>query len=185
MSFWKKKDNLIITGFVVLFFVGLAVWFDLCCVRAAFFSSSSANAFEVSFVDQNQQQLTLNQFKGKPVIINFWATWCPLCVKKMGGLNNFAEKFQAQGGQVLAISQDKGGISKVRAFYTRNGYNNLGIYLDATGHLLQAFGVKGLPTSIFIDAQGTEVGRLQGGFDWEGAKVSQMVTDYFGIRLSP
>ncbi len=155
MSFWKKKDNLIITGFVVLFFVGLGTWCNMGCVRAAFFPSATpTSAFEVPFLDQNQNQLTLSKFIGKPLVVNIWATWCPVCVKKMGGLNRFAQKFKEKGGEVLAISQDRGGITAIRAFYARNGYTNLPIYIEAEGRLLEAFGGRGLPTSIFIDKQG-------------------------------
>lgn len=184
MSFWKKKDNLIISGFVILFFIGLAVWYDFCCVRAAFFRSQPiANAYEIPFVDRDQKQLTLSQFKGKPLVVNFWATWCPVCVKKMGSLNNFAQKFQEKGGQVLAISQDRGGLSKVRAYYARNEYKDLEIYLDTSGYLMDAFGARGLPTSVFIDAQGKEVGRIEGGFDWESSEAKELVEEYFGIQL--
>ncbi|MBS0271121.1 MAG: TlpA family protein disulfide reductase [Proteobacteria bacterium] len=185
MSFWKKKDNLIITGFVVAFFIGLSVWFDLCCVRAAFFPTKAAgSAFEVTFFDQNQNPVTLDQFKGKPLIVNIWATWCPVCVKKMASLNRFAGTFHAKGGQVLTISQDQGGAATVRAYYARNGYNNLPIYLDSSGQLLSAFGARGLPTSVFIDAQGKEVGRIEGGIDWDSSEVSNMIGQYFGINFS-
>ncbi|HUX80653.1 MAG TPA: TlpA disulfide reductase family protein [Alphaproteobacteria bacterium] len=184
MSFWKKKDNLIISAFVVAFFVGLGVWYDLCCVRAAFFpAASSMSALEVPFVDQNQNQLTISEFVGKPLVVNLWATWCPSCVKKMGGFNRFAQKFQEKGGEVLNISQDRGGVSTVRAFYARNGYT-FPIYIEATGHLLDAFGGRGLPTSVFIDAQGKEVGRIEGGLDWEGEEMSRRIEDYFGIDMS-
>ncbi len=185
MSFWKKKDNLIITGFVVIFFIGLGIWYNLCCVQAALLpSNSSMSAYEIPFLDQNQNQLNLDQFKGKPIIVNLWATWCPVCVKKMGSLNRFAEKFKEKGGEVLAISQDRGGISTIRAFYARNGYKNLPIYIESTGHLLDAFSGRGLPTSIFIDAQGKEVGRIEGGFDWESRETYDLIQQYFGITLS-
>lgn len=184
MSFWKKKDNLIISSLVVLFFVGLTFWFDLCCVRASFFDSISSNGFQIPFVDSDQKQHTLDQFKGKPLVVNFWATWCPVCVKKMGTLNNFAKKFQEKGGEVLAISQDKGGLSTIRSYYTRNGYQNLAIYLDASGKLMSAFGVRGLPTTLFIDAQGNEVDRIVGGFDWESSDANALIEKNFGIKLS-
>lgn len=185
MTFWKKKDNLIITGCVVLFFAGLAIWFDFCCVRASFFSESgSTSAFQLPFVDKDQKKLTLNDFKGKPLVVNFWATWCPLCVKKMPSFNRFAGKFQEKGGKVLAISQDRGGISKVRAYFTRNSFQNLDIYIEATGKLLSAFGGRGLPTTVFIDAQGNEVGRVTGGIDWDGAAGDDLIEKYFGINLS-
>lgn len=184
MSFWKKKDNLIITLCVAIFFIGLAVY-NKNCVSADFLApSTSMNAFQVPFVNENQTQMTLSQFKGKPVVVNLWATWCPVCVKKMGSLNRFAEKFKAKGGEVLAISQDQGGISTVKAYYSRNGYTHLPVYIDSTGSLLNAFRGRGLPTAIFIDAQGNEVGRLEGGLDWDGQEVRQIIDQYFGIKIS-
>ncbi len=182
MSFWKKKDNLIITGLVAIFFVGLGYWYDLCCVRAAFptFSTKPVTIFQIPFIDANQKSLTLEQFKGKPLIINFWATWCPVCVKKMGTLNTFAKKFHDQGGEVITISEDNG-LDTVKAYYARHGYKNLPIYLDNSGQLMGALGASGLPTSIFIDAQGNEVGRISGGIDWESPQVIQMVNKYYAI----
>lgn len=182
MSFWKKKDNLIITGFVVLFFAGLAVWLDLCCVNAAFYSSSTLNSSQVPFVDKDENALTLNSFQGKPLVINMWATWCPVCIKKMGSFHRFTEKFEAAGGKVLNISQDKS-ISPVRAYYARSGFH-FPIYLDTTGQLLDAFNGTGLPTTIFIDSSGQEVGRIRGGFDWDSAEATALVKKYFGLTLA-
>lgn len=186
MSFWKKKDNLIITSLVALFFVGLVYWYDLCSVRAAFppFSSTPPTVAQIPFIDVNQKLVTLDQFKGKPLIINLWATWCPVCVKKMGTLNTFAKRFQDQGGQVITISQDNG-LDTVKAYFARHGYKNLPIYLDNSGQLMGALGGSGLPTSIFIDADGKELGRIAGGIDWESAPVHDMISKYYGIKVSP
>lgn len=181
MSFWKKKDNLIIAGVVVAFFIGLGIWYEGVPFSP---NSASANAFDIPFNNQDQQKLTLNQLKGKPLVVNFWATWCPVCVKKMGTLNRFAEKFQANGGQVIAISQDRGGASVVRSYYARNGYTNLAIYLETSGQLANAFGIQGFPTTIFIDAQGKEVGRLEGGVDWESSDIAELIKQYFGLSIS-
>lgn len=178
MSFWKKKDNVIITTCVVAFFIGLTVWYG-----GAPFAPGCASAVgtsDIPFTNQSQEQLTLSKFKGKPLVVNFWATWCGVCLKKMGALNRFAEKFQAKGGHVLAISQDRDGLSKVQNYYTRNGYGNLTVYLEPSGQLASAFGVKGFPTAIFIDANGKEVGRLEGGFDWESKDINDLIKEYFG-----
>jgi thiol-disulfide isomerase/thioredoxin len=181
MSFWKKKDNLIIIGFVVAFFIGLGIWYEGVPFSPG---SASANPFEIPFVNQAQKPITLKEFKGKPLVLNFWATWCGVCVKKMGTLNRFAAKFQAMGGEVIAVSQDRGGLSIVQSYYTRNDYKNLAIYLEPSGQLANAFGVQGFPTSIFIDAQGKEVGRIAGGVDWESSDVNELIKQYFGLDIS-
>jgi thiol-disulfide isomerase/thioredoxin len=182
MSFWKKKDNLIITGFVVLFFAGLTVWLDLCCVNAAFYSSSTISPSQVPFIDKDENALTFGSFQGKPLVVNIWATWCPVCIKKMGSFHRFTEKFEAAGGKVLNISQDKS-ISPVRAYYARSGFY-FPIYLDTTGQLLDAFNGTGLPTTIFIDSSGQEVGRIRGGFDWDSPEATALVQKYFGLTLT-
>ncbi|MBI2706769.1 MAG: TlpA family protein disulfide reductase [Proteobacteria bacterium] len=182
MSFWKQKDNLVIAGLVVLFFVGLTYWYEPCCVRAAL-HHPAGSSLATPFLDENQTQHTLAEFQGGPLIVNFWATWCPVCVKKMGTLNNFAQKFQEQGGTIISLSEDSGGLSTVKAYYARHGYQNLPIYLDTSGQLMSAFGASGLPTSIFIDASGKELGRIAGGIDWESEPVRKMVEQYFNIHL--
>lgn len=180
MSFWKKKDNLIITGVVAAFFIGLLVWYKGNPITP---NSASANPFEMPFITKDQQQVNLNSFKGKPLIVNFWATWCSVCVKKMGTLNRFAEKFQAKGGQIVAISQDRGGIPVVESYFQRNGYNNLAIYLEPSGALGQALNVQGYPTTIFVDAQGNEIGRVAGGIDWESSEIQELIKQYYGIDV--
>jgi thiol-disulfide isomerase/thioredoxin len=182
MSFWKKKDNLIITGFVAVFFVGLTYWYDLCPLRAAY-QNGSVDPLSIPFVDQNQKPHTLKEFQG-PMIINFWATWCPVCVKRMGSLNTFAKKFQEKGGQILTISEDSS-FGIVKSYFARHQYTNLtSNYLDSDGKLMHALGASGLPTFIFIDAKGKEVARVSGGIDWESHEVRQMVKKHFDIDIS-
>lgn len=182
MSFWKKKDNLIITALVVLFFASVTVWLDLGNVNAAFYSSSTLNPSQVPFIDKDENPLTLSSFQGKPLVVNMWATWCPSCVKKMGSFHRFTKKFEDAGGVVLNISQDKN-VGPVRAYYARNGFH-FPIYLDARGQLLDAFNGTGLPTTIFIGSSGQEMGRIRGGFDWDSQEATALVQKYFGLTLA-
>ncbi len=184
MSFWKQKDNLVIIGLVIVFFAGLTYWYEPCCVRAAL-PQAAGSLMQTPFLDESQKQHTLSEFTGGPLIVNFWATWCPVCVKKMGTLNSFAKKFQEQGGTIISLSEDSGGLGTVKAYFARHDYKNLPIYLDSSGQLMGAFGASGLPTSIFIDANGNELGRIAGGIDWESQPVRKMVEQYFNISLNP
>ena len=185
MSFFKKRENIILSALVLGFFLIIAVWHDVGGIRSGLFSSANgANVMDVVFVDGNDQPRTLAEFKGKPLIVNFWATWCPVCVKKMDTLNKFAGQFEAAGGQVLAISNDQTGIGSVKAFYIRNGYENLPIYMDTRGQLMHDFGARGLPTAALISAEGEVLGLIEGGFDWTSSQAYGIIKEKFGLTLN-
>ena len=160
MSFWKKKDNLIITSLVIAFFIGLTVWYDLCCVNASFFpASTSMNSFQIPFIDENQKELTLDRFKGKPLILNFWATWCPPCRQEMPEFNEANKVFEENGDAVLStVNLTTGGArgeteDKVRKFMADNGYN-MKVLLDKTGKVAEKYKIYAIPTTYVIDGDG-------------------------------
>ena len=99
--------------------------------------------------------LTLARFQGKPLLINFWATWCPPCVKEMPELDRFSREFAPQGWQVLGLAID--GPTPVREFL---GKVKVGFAIGLAGfggtELAQALGNQsgGLPYTVLLDAQG-------------------------------
>jgi thiol-disulfide isomerase/thioredoxin len=99
--------------------------------------------------------LGLARFKGKPLLVNFWATWCPPCVKELPELNRFHKDFETQGWQVIGLAVD--GPTPVREFLTKVGVGfDLGLAGFGGTELSQALGNEagGLPFSVLIDAQG-------------------------------
>lgn len=109
----------------------------------------------------------LKLLSGKPVILHFWATWCGPCVKELPELDTFAKKIE-NTAHVVAIVADMKDVSKIRTFYQAKGIKNLSIAFDKSGHLTRAFRTSSLPTSVFINSQGHEIGRIQGAIDWAG-----------------
>ncbi|HSH99853.1 MAG TPA: TlpA disulfide reductase family protein [Reyranella sp.] len=122
---------------------------------------------ELAFTDADDKPLTLAGYKGKSVLLNFWATWCAPCVKEMPSL----DKLQAELGKarfvVLPLSLDTSSRPKVAPFYADRKLANLGIYFDKGKKVMSALDVSVLPTSILIDGQGRELGRLEGEADWD------------------
>ena len=122
---------------------------------------------ELAFTDADDKPLTLASYKGKTVLLNFWATWCAPCVKEMPSL----DKLQAEMGKdrfvVLPLSLDTSSRPKVAPFYADRKLANLGIYFDKGKKVMSALDVSVLPTSILIDGQGRELGRLEGEADWD------------------
>ncbi|MDF0487060.1 TlpA disulfide reductase family protein [Sphingomonas sp. H39-1-10] len=113
----------------------------------------------VSFDDANDKPTTIAAFKGKPVLVNLWATWCGPCVAEMPTLEKAAATFP-----VAAISQDKD-RGTVSAYFAKKGFTRLQPYLDSKVGLSIAFNAS-LPTSILYDSTGHEVWRMVGGMDW-------------------
>jgi thiol-disulfide isomerase/thioredoxin len=122
---------------------------------------------ELAFSDAEDKPLKLADYKGKTVLLNFWATWCAPCVKEMPSL----DKLQAEMGKdkfvVLPLSLDGPSRPKVAPFYADRKLANLGIYFDKGKKVMGALDISVLPTSVLVDREGREIGRLEGEADWD------------------
>ncbi|HEU5096119.1 MAG TPA: TlpA disulfide reductase family protein [Reyranella sp.] len=121
---------------------------------------------EVAFTGADNKPLTLADYKGKVVLVNFWATWCAPCVSEMPSLDQLQKKMGKDKFVVLPLSLDGPTRAKVAPFYQDKKLADLGIYFDKGRKAMQALGVSVLPTSILVDASGRELGRIEGEADW-------------------
>ena len=120
---------------------------------------------------------TLVDFCGRVVLVNFWATWCGPCRAEMPSL----DRLQAKLGRrltVLAISEDRRGADAIDPFLARLKLSALAVYLDPNNGALQAFGLRGLPTSILVDRDGRMLWRVEGGVDWTSAEAAAKLDPY-------
>ncbi len=115
------------------------------------------------FADPSGKPTSLAAFRGKPVLVNLWATWCAPCVKEMPTLDALAAREGAKL-RVVALSQDLDAI-KMATFWQKGGYRALKPYRDAQLAFSTGLGAN-LPTTILYDSSGKEVWRLSGDFDW-------------------
>jgi|APTNR8051073442_1049403.scaffolds.fasta_scaffold03335_10 thiol-disulfide isomerase/thioredoxin len=123
------------------------------------------------FFDAADVPRTFADFQGEALVVNFWATWCAPCVKEMPALDRLAEAVDGDGITVLALSADREGADVVRAFYDVNALNNLAVSLDRRMAVSRALGIPGLPTTVLIDRDGREIGRLVGAAEWDAPEA--------------
>jgi cytochrome c biogenesis protein CcmG/thiol:disulfide interchange protein DsbE len=131
----------------------------------------AAPAFTLTRLDTAGGKLSLAELKGKPVVVNFWASWCVPCKAEAPALQKTYEQYKAQGLTVLGIdAQDFRGDA--RKFAKRFGVTYPVVY-DGSGSTLGKWGVTGFPETFFVDRSGRLVGeRIQGGIDTERNKAA-------------
>jgi thiol-disulfide isomerase/thioredoxin len=133
---------------------------------------------DVSFADPDGGEISLAEFKGAPVLVNLWATWCAPCVKELPTLNALARKHDEDGRlAVIAVSQDMAPQGSVEAFLSRLKVDDLGAYHDPKMALAGALNAQVMPTTILYDAEGREVWRYIGDLDWTGPEAAKLLAD--------
>ena len=122
---------------------------------------------DLAFQDADDKPLRFADFRGRALLINFWATWCAPCVKEMPSLDRLQAMFPENKFLVLPLSIDGPTRPKVAPFYKDQKLAHLGIYFDRGRKAMQGLDVTLLPTSILVDPMGRELGRLEGDADWD------------------
>lgn len=114
--------------------------------------------------------LKLSDLKGKVVLLNFWATWCPPCREEIPSMMKLDKAMAGKPFQMVAISIDEEGKPAIDSFFKESGMS-LPAYLDESGASSKAYGITGVPESFIIDKQGVLVKKIIGGFAWDSPEV--------------
>ncbi len=120
------------------------------------------------------EPVSLSQYRGQVVILNFWATWCPPCREEMPSMETLYRKYKDQGLVILAVSVDENGESAVKKFLQQTPYT-FPILLDSENVSQHIYGVFRFPESFIIDRNGVIVEKIIGGRDWTSAGASKML----------
>jgi thiol-disulfide isomerase/thioredoxin len=133
----------------------------------------------VTFNDPDGAETSLASFKGTPVLVNLWASWCAPCIKELPTLDKLAAAHRDDGKLgIIAISQDAGTQASVDAFLAKLKVVELGAYHDPKMSFSGALGPDlVLPTTILVDANGKEVWRYVGDLDWTSAEAAKLLSE--------
>jgi thiol-disulfide isomerase/thioredoxin len=132
---------------------------------------------DVNFVDGSGAPKTLKDFRGKTVLLNLWATWCAPCREEMPSLDRLQRQLGSDKFEVVALAVDRTGLDAARKFLDGIGVKSLALYADPTTRSGSALRAIGMPTTILIDAEGREIGRLPGPAEWDSDAAKALVAE--------
>jgi thiol-disulfide isomerase/thioredoxin len=142
-------------------------------------SHAGTAAPSFTFENGEGQPITMAAFRGRPVLVNLWATWCPPCIVEMPSLDKLALR-EGDALQVVALSQDLDGRALVTRFFGERQFRALEANLDPQMEYMTRLRLGTLPTTILYDANGREVWRMVGVADWESERIARLLDEAEG-----
>lgn len=149
---------------------------------AALLATANGRGYaDMAFVDDTGRPMTLEDFSGKPLLVNFWATWCAPCREEMPALNGLAARYDVEDFEVITINLDLGdsGIGKARAFLDEENLPNLPLLADPTFQAFEKLKANavalGLPATLLLDNAGCEIAVLQGPAEWDSPDAHKVI----------
>ena len=121
----------------------------------------------VGWKDASGQEVSLAAFRGKVVMLNFWASWCSPCLRELPSINRLQARLGGDQFTVVALNVDRGGKSVASRYTRRLKLDKLALYVDQDNNAAKSMKLQNMPTTIIFDSKGREVGRLVGAAEWD------------------
>lgn len=143
---------------------------------------------DMAFKSADGTEMTLGDFSGKALLVNFWASWCVPCREEMPALDAIATEYNSDKFQVVPINLDigEGGLAKAEEFLAEGKFENLPLYADNTfaafDRLKREAVAVGLPATLLLDPEGCELAVLQGPAEWHSKDGRAVVEALIGLR---
>ncbi len=132
----------------------------------------------VIFEDFSGNEINLNDYHGKLVIINFWATWCTPCKKEMTSLDNLYQDSNFKNLEIFAVNMEQPNITKTKKFFTDLNIQKLEIFFDSNLNFVSEFKLRGVPTTVLVNKEGEEFARIIGETNFQDKKFLKWLSKY-------
>jgi len=132
----------------------------------------------LSFLDDKNNELKLNSFKGNIILLNFWATWCAPCKEEMPSLDLLQENKELNNLKIFPINVGKDNLNKASSFFNNLKIRNLNLYFDNPQTLAKKLSLRGIPTTILFNKKGDEFARIVGSIDFSDQKFLDWLRQY-------
>ena len=131
---------------------------------------------DFTFPGLDGKMVSLSDYKGKVVLLNIWATWCPPCVEEMPSMEKLYQKFKGQNFEILAVSIDEPGLKVVAPFMKKSNLTFPAL-IDSEGAIKAVYGITGIPESFIIDKQGNLIKKIIGPVDWATGDIFRFFSE--------
>ena len=133
---------------------------------------------ELTFLDDDNKQINLENYKGKLILLNFWATWCAPCKEEMPSLDLLQENNELNNLKIFPINIGKDNMEKASSFFNNLKIRNLNLYFDNPETLAKKLSLRGIPTTILFNKKGDEFARIVGSIDFSDQKFLDWLRQY-------
>ena len=133
---------------------------------------------DLTFLDADNNQISIKNYKGNLILLNFWATWCSPCKEEMPSLNNLQKEKYLDNLKIFPINIGKDNLEKSLNFFENLNIKDLKIYFDSPISLAKKLQLRGIPTSILINKDGFEFARIIGSIDFENENFIKWLSGY-------
>ena len=130
------------------------------------------------FEDFSGNEIDLDDYHGKLVIINFWATWCAPCKKEMPSLDNLYQSNEFKNLQIFAVNMEQPNTTKTKKFFTDLNIQKLKFFFDKNLNFVKEFKLRGVPTTVLINKKGQEFARIIGDTNFQDKKFIKWLLNY-------
>lgn len=138
-------------------------------------TAPSAALPEVMLLDDKGARRSLAEWRGKVLVVNFWATWCASCRTEMPSLDRLQGAMGGDDFQVLTIATGRNAMPAIEKFFDEAGVTQLQILRDERQKLSRELGILGLPVTLILDREGNEIGRMIGDAAWDGPEAQALL----------
>ena len=132
----------------------------------------------LTFLDSKNNQVSLDDFNGNLILINFWATWCAPCKEEMPSLDLLKINSKLDNLKIFPINVGNDNLEKSQKFFEELNIKHLELYFDSSLILTKKFLLRGIPTSILIDKDGKEFARILGSTDFQNKKFVEWLISF-------
>ena len=137
----------------------------------------------VPFSDSNGKPVDFSQYRGKVIMVNMWATWCPPCVRELPAIERLASKFDKAQFEILPISIDLDGKEQVEPFLKELGMEDFTSYYDEKQQLGQVFPLDTIPATFILNKEGELIAFVRTFVDWDDEKAVELIQSFIDKPL--